>query len=360
VVYRNEGTGESALIGQLLDALNAIPGAHASVLADDQHPPSRLMDALVALSLAGHELQIAVEARNEVYPRDASRIMWAYQSFANADKPARTFMLAARAISPGARQTLQNQGIGYFDSSGSLYLSAGPFHIQIDRPPTKAVQRSIRSVFAGRKAHVLQQLLLHPDEWLNVTQLALHADVSTATVSQLLRELERLDYVTTRGRGPTKERKVSSPGALLDAYAANYAGTRVTRFQKYFVPGNFRDELVTAIGAKFDAANVAYAVSFEAAGQLYAPYLTRVPQVRGRAVQGRALEEALQSMGAKVVNEGANLWLAPITNRRELTATERVHDVWLANPVQVYLDLMFAEGRSKELAGQLRQEKLKY
>jgi hypothetical protein len=360
VVYGNEGSGESALIGQLLDALNAIPGAHASVLVDDERSPSRLMDALVTLSLAGHELQIAVEARNEVYPRDASRIMWAYQAFANPDKPARTFMLAAHAISPGARQALRNQGIGYFDSSGSLYLSAGPVHLQIDRPPTKAMQRSIRSVFAGRKAHVLQQLLLHADEWLNVTQLALRAEVSTATVSQLLRELERLDCVTTRGRGPRKERKVSDPGALLDAYAANYGGTRVTRFQKYFVPGNFRGELVTELGARFDEVNVVYAVSFEAAGQMYAPYLTRVPQVRCRAVQGHALDKALQNLGAKVVNEGANLWIAPTKNRRELTATERLNDVWLANPVQVYLDLMFAEGRGKELAGQLRQERLKY
>jgi hypothetical protein len=347
------------LLQQLRDALNAIPHVQASSSLEMAPAQSYRVDAVMHVVVAGHALQLTIDTVQDVYPRDASRLLWARSPTEQPDSPSWVFMLAARAISPGAREVLRRESIGYFDSGGSLFISAGPIYILIDKPPPKAIARSIRSVFVGRRAHVLQLLLLHPEQWFNGSQLARQAHVSPATVSQLLKELERLDWVTSRGRGPWKERKVNNPGDLLDAFAANYDESRHKRFRKFFVPPSSEKSMID-VASGFDAAGVKYAVSFEAAGQLYAPYLSSVSQLRCRAVESPALALALEKLGARSVTEGANLWIASVGSERDLTATEQIHQISVANPVQVYLDLINSGGRGKELAHQLRRERLKY
>lgn len=348
-----------ALLQQLREALNAIPGFHVSELTEAAQTPSHRPDALMRVSVGDQVLELAVETYRDIYPRDASRLLWV-RSFAGGFHDTRVFLVAARAISPGARDVLRRESISYFDTGGSLHLSAGSIYVLIDKPPPKAVARSIKSVFVGRRAHVLQLLLLHPEQWFNGSQLAREAGVSPATVSQLLKELERLDWATARGQGPAKERKVNNPGALIDAFAANHGGTRLSRFRKYFVPRASSQDLVGDVASTFDEAGLKYAISFEAAGQLYSPHLSSVSQLRCRAVEGSALDHAIARLNARSVTEGANLWIAPVSSERDLTATERVRQVCLANPVQVYLDLVNAEGRAKDLAQQLRRERLKY
>ena len=50
--------------------------------------------------------------------------------------------------------------------------------------------------------------------------------------------------------------------------------------------------------------------------------------------------------------------LIDVESPGELLFRERVGEVWLASPVQVYLDLVRGEGRSKELAEHLRRERI--
>ena len=42
----------------------------------------------------------------------------------------------------------------------------------------------------------------------------------------------------------------------------------------------------------------------------------------------------------------------------DLLFRERVDGVWLASPIQTYLDLLRAAGRAKELAEHLRRERI--
>ena len=57
-----------------------------------------------------------------------------------------------------------------------------------------------------------------------------------------------------------------------------------------------------------------------------------------------------------VVTEGANLAIIETKSTGELLFREQVDGVWLASPVQVYLDLLRGEGRAKEMAEHLRRE----
>ena len=65
-----------------------------------------------------------------------------------------------------------------------------------------------------------------------------------------------------------------------------------------------------------------------------------------------------ETFGARVVDEGANLAIIEATSPGDFLFRERVGGIWLASPVQVYLDLLRGEGRSKEMAEHLRKKRI--
>ena len=104
--------------------------------------------------------------------------------------------------------------------------------------------------------------------------------------------------------------------------------------------------------------HVEYAITHEAAGQRYAPFLSRISQVRCRMLTSPAADQAIGELGARVVSEGFNLAVIEATSPGELLFRERVNGAWLASPIQVYLDLLRSEGRAKEMADHLRRERI--
>src|SRR5690606_32230348 len=122
-----------------------------------------------------------------------------------------------------------------------------------------------------------------------------------------LTELERFDWLEARGQGPSKERYLREPAALLDAWAKELATIRQPTLRRYYVPGAKADTLMAQIGQVFDAHDVQYAVSHEAAAQRYAPFLSSVSQVRVRVLIGASADASIGDLDARVVNEGANL-----------------------------------------------------
>jgi len=118
--------------------------------------------------------------------------------------------------------------------------------------------------------------------------------------------------------------------------------------------------LIERLDQAFNAHQVAYAVSYEAAAQRYAPFLTGISQVRVRLLPSTSAQKAMAELGARVVNEGANLAIIETKSVGELLFRQNVGDVWLASPVQVYLDLLRGEGRAKEMAEHLRKERIKF
>ena len=73
---------------------------------------------------------------------------------------------------------------------------------------------------------------------------------------------------------------------------------------------------------------------------------------------GADAEAAIGDLGARFVTEGANLAIIEAKSPGELLFREKVGGLWLANPIQIYLDLLRGEGRSKEMAEHFRKERI--
>ena len=326
--------------------------------------PDREYDAQVDLRAGGKAATLLIEMKKDVYPRDVRQVLWQLRESARrwphpTEGREAVFFLVAQSISPGAKELLRNERVGYYDSGGSLFLPpSSDIYVYVDKPPPKSLSRSIRSVFSGRRAQVLHAVLMRECDWFGVKDIANQARVSPATASQVLTELEKFEWVVSRGQGPGKKRHLQEPGALLDEWVNQQAAMRPLSMRRYFVPSARAEGLVERFAEVCAASQAEYAVTHEAAGQLYAPFLSTVSQVRCRLLGGPAADRALGALDARLVDQGANLAVIEAKSPGELLYREFVNGIWLASAVQVYLDLMRSEGRAREMATHLRRERI--
>lgn len=355
-MIHESNTAERKLIEQYLDTLQALPAVQAEL-------DHREHGAQINLIIAGKPFSVLFDVKKDVYPRDVREALWKFREISPNRPKAQSgsepvSVLIADSISPGAKKLLKDEQVGYYDSGGSLFLPAVGVYLYIDKPPPKVLSKSIRSLFSGRRAQVLHTLLVRHKEWFGGKELADQAMVSPATASQVLTELDRFDWLDTRGQGPSKERHLREPGALLDSWVKQIASIRPPALRRYYVPSMKADALLEHVGQVLATHKVGYAFSFEAAAQRYAPFLSGVSQVRARLLDSAAADAAIGALDARVVNEGANLVIIDVKSPGELLFREEVDGIWLASPIQVYLDLVRSEGRAKEMAEHLRKERI--
>lgn len=358
-------TSEKDLVGRLLETLQELPQVRTQPPIWESYGSSdhRRLDAEICLHVAHRPLTLFVEIKKSVYPRDVRGILWQISQFGlfeRLDDPTNQAipLLVAESISPGAKELLKRESVGYYDSGGSLFIPARGAYFYIEKPPPKTLAKSIRSLFKGKRSQVLHALLLRLGEWFGVKTLAELAKVSPATTSETLAALERFDWLTSRGQGPSKERCLVMPGALLDEWRKQILAARPPLYRRYYISSLDSETLPDHIAKVCEAHDVEYVITQEAAAQRYAPFLSRISQVKCRMVPSRAAEEVISELDARVVSEGANMMVVESRSQGEFLFKERVGKVWLASPVQVYLDLLRGEGRAQEMAEHLRRERI--
>lgn len=358
---------ERSLIEHLLETLRALPDVNGVEILREASAAKRAaharLDAVIELRIAGKSLELMIEANKSLYPRDARHSYWMMKSalahsVADAQGLERVPMLIATSISPGAKEFLRHEGVGYFDSGGSLFVPAKGAYLYIDKPPPRALAKAIRNLYSGRRAQVLHVLLNQHDAWVGVKDLAEQAHVSPATASQVLTELERFDWLESEGQGPTKKRRLREAAALLDAWSQQVAAERPLSMRRFYVPGLRAEDLTDKFAKALEAQGVDYAITHEVAAQRYAPFLSSVSQARCRLIPGTAADAALAALNARPVAEGTNLSLIDVKSPDELLFRQKLIGVWLASPIQVYLDLLRGEGRAKDLEAHLRRERI--
>lgn len=340
-----------------MEALAQVPGFVVESHAIENRDPD--YDARVELSVAGRPVVLLIECKREVFPAQARQILWQFRShLQDGGTSSITPFVLAHAVTAGARELLKAEGLGFYDSTGTLFLPAHGAFVYIDKGLPASRSTGERKLFAQRRSQAVHALLREHTRWFGVNELAQAAEIAPATASEVLSTLDRLEWVQARGQGPSKERQVCEPGKLLDAWAAAFVVAKRSPLQRYFVPklGTHNQDL--AIAETFESSNVQYAISHESAAQRLAPLLTHVGKVRMRVVGGAQLLEAVRKLNAQRVESGWNLglWEGP---EADLQFRDRIESAWHASPIHVYLDLLqSSEGRSKELAEHLRKQRI--
>lgn len=267
-------------------------------------------------------------------------------------------MIFSNYVSVGAKKLSRIHGIGYFESGGSIYIPTRGALYFVDKPALASRNRTVRSVFQGKRSQVLHALLVDNERSVTVQGLAAEAHVSNATVSETLVMLEKNEWVSSRGKGPSKLRRLVKPGELLDEWSRNLPRRIWQRERRYYIPNVGIDTIMRDLSNLNERHDTPCVMTLQAAAQRYAPFLTSISQVACWMYMNSKALQTLDTLEARPVSEGANLIITEATSIEKFLFKERVDGVWLASPIQVYLDLLQGQGRSPEMAEHLRRERI--
>lgn len=358
------GLSERDVLGEFLQALDALPQVRAQLSSlEDRFTSNQRFDAEVRLDVCGRTLSLLVEVKKSLYPRDVRELVWQVNRFGGPAGAAALGkevvpLLAAESISPGAKELLRNENVGYFDTGGSLFLAADGLYFFIEKPPPRTLEKAVRSLFRGKRAQVIHTLLATPQEWYSVKEITELAEVSPATASETLSSLERFEWVESKGMGPSKRRRIVQPGALLDEWSKQSPSDLRRLEHRYYVPSKGTEEIMYSLTDFSDIYEAEIIVTREAAAQQYAPFLSSISQVVCRVRSRATAEDILGKLEARAVSEGANLIVIETPSANEFLFKQRVRGALVASPIQVYMDLRNGTGRASDMAGHLRRERI--
>lgn len=332
-----------------------------------EHRRHTRLDALVETKTPdGGSCLLAIEIKRVAYPRDV-RMAISHLMEYRATVPYDTrveLCLVADTISPGSRQTLRKAGINYYDQSGTLYFKHRTWLVDIERTPIRPARKKDIALFSGAREQVVHALLYHwyrnADEgYVTGAELALLSHTSTFTVSSTMQALEQLDFVESKGNGPSQRRRLRDPAALLDAWAEEWTRRREvkTRWYTYAPGGHITDRVIEGFARH---ARQEWALTGAAAANAIVPRLTNIDRVEVIVQPGEA-EQLASAIGLSQADKGSNVIMIERTGASLLFLDEhpeRPRSHFASQFIQ-YLDLLNGYGRNKELAEEFRKHALK-
>ncbi len=324
-----------------LSAIRAQPGFDASFRADAE------------ISIEGRSRPIVLEAKRRVDVVNAHAIV----ALARQVPASRDFVLVAETTSAGARQILEQNGVAYLDGLGNTSIRLSGLFVR-----TGAVRvvnsTADRATTKGRLAHkgglVAQALLLQPDRTWSVAEMADEAGVSSGLAHRVLARLEVASILSAEGLGPRKVRRMTNAAALLDLWAEEEKepGSRLTAAFMLTRPGGRPAALISEC---LEGAGISHAITGNAAAAILAPALTSVPVTEVRVTAAIPAADVLKTMGARQVEEGANLVIVQGGDDAELRFRHKVGEIWVAANTRIYLDALRDPRRGKEQAQVFRE-----
>jgi DNA-binding transcriptional regulator YhcF (GntR family) len=308
------------------------------------------------IHVAGKAVPLRVITRASGYPRDVRAAVWGGEAQRRADE---ALLVYAPALSATSREWLREEGVGYLDSQQNLFLIADGVYLYCESglKPEKSQGGVDSQIFRGRATQVLQALLHSRERTWHVTDLAEEAGVAPGTALRVCEKLEKMLIVEREGRGPSCVRHLTRPAALLDIWAQNH------RLDQYEIRHYYRrmpdaDTLTRTIGSAVEAQGGTYAATLSAGAMHRAPFLSELGQTSILVPADMDLDQLALDARLEPVDQGYNVLLLATRNRGPLMYRQREGDLWVANDVQIYIDLYASPGRGRQQADHLRRERI--
>lgn len=256
-------------------------------------------------------------------------------------------------MSPGARNLLDESGIGWVDESGAARIAIGSLVVARDGLPESPTEKSAHwtpSVLA-----VVEALLCGFRATVAATQAV--TGLSSGTCVNALRTLSVLGLLAADvPRGPGAARRVVDFDLLLDVYASHAPALAPRTLLHAGVTWQDVISGLSDVGRHLDAAGIPWAVTGAAASLVLAPSLTMV-STADVYVGARTLAE-LGAVATKVGLrniQGGRLTLRPFPTVTSRLLAERIDGLSVAPWPRVYTDLRPNGVRGEEAAEHLRE-----
>jgi IclR-like helix-turn-helix domain-containing protein len=166
----------------------------------------------IVLRFAGSEYPVLVEVKN----RGNAAAAWQMVHYLEA-LPGSHGILIADETTAEARSILRDHGVGLIDGLGNTHLELPGLLLHLEGKRAASPTRRVR--LSGKAGVAAQALLAGAGRQWRVTELAEQAGISPALAHRVLARLGREGITRTEGAGPRQIRVIEDPSALLDLWA---------------------------------------------------------------------------------------------------------------------------------------------
>jgi predicted transcriptional regulator len=332
----------------LIDGLKVIDvEAHPNV-TDNKGPD---IIAKVKIGRATRTLIIEVKSKGE--PRFAkmaiSQLKGIQKVFPNSYP-----VFAAPYISKSSREICKQEGVGYIDLVGNLYLRFSSVLIDVVSPESWPVERrKARKIFTPKGTRVIRDLLMNHKQPARITDLANRCNMSPGGVHWTVELLEDKAYVE---RDPEKRVVLTRPGELLDAWAEAWSIEK-NHPRVFFSLEPTPESLMRSI------ANAALGTATDYAFTLLSGASKVAPYVRFNDVWVYIGEEEKgwgETLDLQPVDSGGNVVFLKPYDEGVMMSLQEVDGMKVVSNIQLYVDLYNYPGRGREQAEFLREKVLEF
>lgn len=320
------------------------------------------MDAVVdLLTTDGDEIRLVCEILANAQPKQVALAIESLRAYGDTTRHTEcVYCLLAETLSSASKALLEEEGVAYYEASGSMHFEHGNAIIHREMPAlAKLKTKKSTNLFSGAKEQVVHALLMHwkdtrkyGDLYLSGAELVGLSGTSSFTVSSIMQELEQSEWVVSKGSGPNLRRKLINPGALLDAWEDAWQNRKELSHGFYvYAPGA---ELMAVVPNRLSKLpdSEQWAITGAVAANQFSPLLTNVDRIKVAVPVGKVFEYA-HELEFKPTEKAANIVLV------ERKASSFQFTQWIGNqcytsPYIQYLDLLDGQGRNAELADHFR------
>lgn len=267
-------------------------------------------------------------------------------------------LVIAPYISPKVVEAVEAEGANWLDLSGNASIRTGRRTILVTGRKNGFPDSDRRKTLGLAGERIARLLLVSPDRTWRQVELAETAHVAQSSVSRAVQWLAALG-MADEVRGGIRMAKAP---ALLDVLAASTHRPPYREVQGVIaartgpeVSERVAGHLSNVDGIDYGLTGLAGAWEYDHFADFHSATLLLHPEA---ATWND--DDLRDAAGIRFIERGANvrLWLTP--DPTVLEGRQRLGDVSVAHPVQVYLDLHREPGRAREAADELRRNHLRY
>lgn len=298
------------------------------------------VDILVKLSLGDNKQILLVEVKGNGQPRMARDAVNQLIRYRN-NYPEAYLIFMAPYISEQAAEICMKDGVGYLDFAGNCFISFGQVYIkETGKPNPFRTRRDLVSLFSPKSSRVLRVLLNNSGRVWKTQGLADEARVSLGQVANVKKLLLDREWITKQDGF-----SLSAPWKLLEEWANVYT-YRKNEVRNYYSLKSI-PEIEADLAKVCTEKGIEYALTGFSGAARFAP---AVRYTRAMAYVYNTREDVASLLNLKEVETGANVTLLGPYDEGVFYGTQKIEDIRIVSPLQIYLDLKGYRGRGEEAA----------
>ena len=287
----------------------------------------------------GNKCTVILAVADEGYPKQVLDII------ANIDSDLYRVIIAPY-ISEQTSRICKDAGVGYVDFAGNCFISFDCLYIDIKGNKNENIsKRGLKSIYERSSvvsSVILRIMLEDVSKAWKMKDLAEAAGCSIGQVAKVKEFLLKQAYIAKTSSGI----RIIEPSTLLSNWAEVYDNNSEEKIACYSL------DSVSTLEAKLakmkDDIGVECILTGFSGGSRYQP-VVRYQKVHAY-VDDMNLEKAIDYLGLKKVETGANVILMLAYNDCVKQGAKLKKGNMVASPVQLYLDCMSIKGRGEEMA----------